>query len=80
MKRGRRWLLLSVTLCAAATAGPPPPPEGARQPPSADAPDSDFIEFLGADDVGDAAWWEYLKRTAPNAEDPPAPPPQDAKQ
>ena len=24
-----------------------------------------FIEFLGADDVGDAAWWEFLKKAPP---------------
>lgn len=51
---------------------PPPPP---RPPaPSQDAdtdragasePDDEFIEFLGADDVGDAAWWEFLKKSGP---------------
>jgi hypothetical protein len=45
------------------------------------APDDDFIEFLGADDVGDAAWWEFLKKAPPRGENPPpATPPQDAKQ
>ena len=42
----------------------------AGQPPSAGAPGSDaiddgFIEFLGSDDVGDAALWEALKKSAP---------------
>ena len=48
------------------------------------APNDDFIEFLGADDVGDAAWWEFLKKSAPQRAKPPAqppsqPPPQDSK-
>jgi hypothetical protein len=43
-------------------------------------PNDEFIEFLGADDVGDAAWWEFLKKSAPRREQPPVPPPQDAKQ
>lgn len=65
--------MLLVTLTAAAEAGqPPPPPAGAE-------PDDSFIEFLGADDVGDARWWEFLKNAEPQAEDPPPPPPQDAK-
>jgi hypothetical protein len=42
-------------------------------------PDEGFLEFLGSDDVGDAAWWEFLKRAPPRGSDPPAPPPQDAK-
>jgi hypothetical protein len=47
--------------------------------PSAGTPNDDFIEFLGADDVEDAAWWEFLKKSAPRRDQPPAPP-QDAKQ
>jgi hypothetical protein len=43
-------------------------------------PDDDFIEFLGGDDVGDEAWWEFLKKVAPRGNTPPATPPQDAKQ
>jgi hypothetical protein len=35
---------------------------------------------LGADDVGDAAWWEFLKNSAPREGRPRRPPPQDAKQ
>jgi hypothetical protein len=74
----RYWLVLSTALCAVAFAGPPPAP--ARPPPSPDAPDDEFIEFLGADDVGDAAWWEFLKKAAPRKDQHPAPPPQDTKQ
>jgi hypothetical protein len=48
--------------------------------PAAGTPNDEFIEFLGADDVGDAAWWEFLKNSAPRKGQPPAPPPQDAKQ
>jgi hypothetical protein len=48
--------------------------------PAADAPDESFLEFLGSDDVGDAALWEYLKRAPPRGNAAPAtPPPQDAK-
>ena len=82
-------------MCAAAAAAQPPPPAsgaqqspapgtqpppGATQTPAQSAPDDDFIEFLGADDVGDAAWWEFLKKAPPRVENPPpATPPQDAK-
>jgi len=43
-------------------------------------PDEEFIEFLGADDHGDAAWSELLKNAAAHSQKPAAPPPQDAKQ
>jgi hypothetical protein len=46
------------------------PPAGAQSP-SQSPPDDDFIEFLGADDVGDAAWWEFLKKAPPRGENPP---------
>jgi hypothetical protein len=75
----RYWLIVSAAWCAGALAGQPPPPPGQ----SADAPDDEFIEFLGGDDVGDAAWWEFLKRSAPRPVEtpvPPPPPPQDQKQ
>ncbi len=42
----------------------PPAPQGRAPPPPprpADAPDDEFIEFLGEDDHGDSAWWEFLK-------------------
>src|ERR1035438_1800138 len=57
---GWQWLLVGITVCAVANAAPPSPPppapQGAHQSPSPGAPNDDFIEFLGADDVGDAAW------------------------
>ena len=62
--------MLAVVSAAAMADPPPPPPD----PP----PDESFIEFLGADDVGDARWWEFLKNAEPRG-DQPAPPPQDAK-
>jgi len=59
---------------------PAPAPTAAPAGPAskADPPDEGFIEFLGSDDVGDAALWEFLKRAPQRANDPPAPPP-DAK-
>src|SRR6266403_3774171 len=83
LRRGRRWLLVGVAVvCSAANAGPP---VAAPSPPSAPAsspgaPDDEFIEFLGADDVGDAAWWEFLKKVPPRGGNPPATPPQEVKQ
>jgi len=59
--------------------GQPPPPAGRAQTPPAKVPDEEFIEFLGEDDHGDAAWWEFLKKTQPGAQNP-APPPQGSKQ
>jgi hypothetical protein len=61
-----------------ATTPATPPPAATPSPPPAATPDEGLLEFLGSDDVGDAAWWEFLKR-APRGSDPPAPPPQDAK-
>jgi hypothetical protein len=88
MRRG----LLPLVLCAAANAAPPqaapvsppatPPPAapGAAAPATSTVPpDEGFLEFLGSDDVGDAAWWEFLKKAPPRGNDPPAAPPQDAK-
>jgi hypothetical protein len=77
-RQHRLKLTLAALMCATAMAAPPPPPP----PPtaSADAPDEEFIEFLGEDDVGDAAWWEFLKSSAPSAGDQSARPPQDARQ
>src|SRR5277367_58267 len=82
----KQWLWWSAAVCATAIAAPPPPAAPgtapAPTPPaaSAGAPDDDFIEFLGRDDVGDAAWWEFLKRVPPRGQKPPPAPPQDAKQ
>jgi hypothetical protein len=68
-------------VCSAANAGPPAPSPPSPPPASSPgAPDDEFIEFLGADDVGDAAWWEFLKKVPPRGENPPATPPQEAKQ
>jgi hypothetical protein len=88
------WLLFGV-LCATASATPPPaaatapaPPQGQASTPAAPAssakppatPDESFLEFLGSDDVGDSAWWEFFKKAPPRGSDsPPATPPQDAK-
>jgi hypothetical protein len=80
----RSGLLIGV-MCATANATPPasstpaaPPP--AATPAPAPPPDEGLLEFLGSDDVGDAAWWEFLKKAPPPGNNPPAtPPPQDAK-
>jgi hypothetical protein len=84
LTRGRYWLVLGAAMWAAAVAGPPPPPPGTDRSASADVPDDELIEFLGADDHGDAAWWEFLKNAQPGtdkpgADKPGAPPPQDPK-
>ena len=84
---GRICLLLGA-VCAAANAAPPAPAPPAAPPtvPSSvsssapGAPDESFLEFLGSDDVGDAAWWDFLKKAPPRGNVPPASPPQDAKQ
>jgi len=92
LKAARHWLVLGLVACAAATAGPPPSqPDAARAAapavdapaaaaPAAAAPDDDFIEFLGRDDVGDAALWAFLKKSAQRKDSTSTPPPQDAKQ
>ena len=77
----RYWLLLSGVVCFSVFAGSPPatvPPPVSD--PSVVTPDEGLIEFLGGDDVGDAAWWEFLKKALPRGKDIPATPPQDAKQ
>ena len=74
--------MAGMVACAAAIAAPPspgtPPPEAS--PPIQGAPDDDLIEFLGADDVGDAAWWEFFRKVPRRGENLPVPPPQEAKQ
>jgi hypothetical protein len=81
---GRICLLLGV-VCAAANAAPPasaPPaasPTDTSSAPATGAPDESFLEFLGSDDVGDAAWWDFLKKAPPRGNVPPEPPPQDVK-
>ncbi len=86
--RARHWLLLGITVCAAALAGSPPaaapqrvpPSSSAGQAPSDGAPDVDFIEFLGREDMGDATWWEFLNKVPVREGNPPATPPQEARQ
>jgi hypothetical protein len=91
LKAARHWLTLGVAACAAAFAGPPPsqpappPPDAARaaaqvEAPGVATPDDEFIEFLGADDVGDAALWAFLKKSAQRKDSNSTLPPQDAKQ
>jgi hypothetical protein len=79
-RQHRLELVLAAVMCATAIAAPPPPPTPPPPAASADAPDDEFIEFLGEDDVGDAAWWEFLKSSAPGAGDQSARPPQEARQ
>jgi hypothetical protein len=53
---------------------PPAPghaPAAAQRP--ANSPDDEFIEFLGEDDHGDSAWWEFLKKTPPGDQNPAQP-------
>jgi hypothetical protein len=94
LKAARYWLALGVVACAWAFAEPPssqpqpqPPPADAARAvtPAVDAsgvaaPDDEFIEFLGRDDVGDAALWAFLKKSAQRKDSTPTRPPQDAKQ
>jgi hypothetical protein len=86
LSRGRHWLLAGVASCAVIFAAEPPPPPAPPPPappaaPAApSAPDDDLIEFLGADDVDDAAWWEFLKKVPPRGENSPATPPQEGKE
>lgn len=63
------------------TSQPPPAQQPKPQPPPADSSQADdgLIEFLGSDDVGDAAWWEFLNKAPPRGGNPPAAPPQDAR-
>jgi len=79
-RRHRLKLIMAALMCATAIAAPPPPPPPPPPTAATDAPDEEFIEFLGEDDVGDAAWWEFLKKSALGAGDQSAPPPQEARQ
>jgi hypothetical protein len=86
------FLCCAVALAAppASQAAPPPqstPPAGgmpgSQRPDESKAggdPDDEFIEFLGSDDAGDPAWWEFLKRSAARKSPRSVPPPQDANQ
>jgi hypothetical protein len=78
----RYWLVFGAVLCGGAFAAQPPPPPAspsAAATPDESQADDEFIEFLGRDDVGDAAWWEFLKKSEPRKDEPPAPP-EDPKQ
>lgn len=66
---------MTGVISAASAAGSPPP---STPPPPPPPSDESFIEFLGADDVGDAGWWEFLKNTDPQAQT--SAPPPDSKQ
>ena len=71
--------MLGLMLSAVGSAAPPPgeaaatgvPPARPAAPPA----DESLFEFLGADDVGDARWWEYLRKSAPQAKAPSSPQP-----
>ena len=90
MREPRYRLVLGALLWAAAVRAQPPAPVPAPAPPAAaghqpaappasqDVPDEEFIEFLGEDDHGDAAWSEFLKRAQHGAQNPA--PPQGTKQ
>jgi hypothetical protein len=88
LREPRYRLVLGALLWAAAVRAQPPAqvpapaPAGHAQTPappaSQDVPDEEFIEFLGEDDHGDAAWSEFLKRAQHGAQNPT--PPQGAKQ
>ncbi len=72
-----------VGMSAAPRAQQATPPESASASAPAspqDTPDDSLLEFLGADDVGDADWWEFFKKAPPRGDSPPASPPRDAKQ
>ena len=58
---------LASAMTAASGTATAPPAKPAPPPPN----DESFIEFLGADDVEDADWWEFLKAKDPRPD--PAP-------
>jgi hypothetical protein len=91
LREPRYRLVLGALLWAAAVRAQPPAqtpaqapaaPAGHTQaaapPPPQDVPDEEFIEFLGEDDHGDAAWSEFLKRA--QQQNPAPPPAQGTKQ
>ncbi|HUX74363.1 MAG TPA: hypothetical protein VMV25_10785 [Steroidobacteraceae bacterium] len=72
---------VSVSALAGAPPAPPAPPvppaplapttvpapshaPATKAPPST-PPDEGLIEFLGADDVPNAAWWDFMNRQSP---------------
>ncbi|GAC1302277.1 MAG: hypothetical protein NVSMB10_03100 [Steroidobacteraceae bacterium] len=87
MSPSRFWVSLSLAAGALASAAAeppvppaPPPPVSApgTTPPASVPPNEEFLEFLGMDDVSDPAVWEFLQKSAGQA-DVPSVPPQDAK-
>jgi hypothetical protein len=91
LREPRYRLVLGALLCAAAVRAQSPAPaspsspaaspghaQSSPPPASQEAPDEEFIEFLGEDDHGDAAWSEFLKRAQHGAQNPT--PPQGTKQ
>jgi hypothetical protein len=67
--------LASAITAASGSATAPPAKPGAAAP-----NDESLIEFLGADDVEDAGWWDFLKSKEPRPDPtPPPPPPSEAK-
>jgi hypothetical protein len=81
--KGIRWLIAAMVCVSAQAQSPPPRPAPPQTPAArAEAPDDEFLEFLGSDDVGDADW-EFLKSRQPvrraGYTPPPPPPPQDEK-
>jgi hypothetical protein len=73
---GALWTAAGATPPAAPVSASPSTASSAQP-----AADEGFLEFLGSDDVGDAAWWEFLKKAPPprGSDPPPAASPQDAK-
>ena len=87
----KHWLVLGAVLWAAAAAPQIPgqqapanggkPQSAAPQPPAANAPDEEFIEFLGEDDHGDGAWSDMVKKAQQQGtQSPPSPSAQGSKQ
>jgi hypothetical protein len=85
LREPRYRLVLGALLWAAAVRAQPPAPvpaqvpapaapagrtQSAAPPASQEVPDEEFIEFLGEDDHGDAAWSEFLKRAQHGAQNP----------
>src|SRR5487761_2303341 len=76
------WLLLTAAVSVSAAAGAPPASSGATAAaprPRAAIPDDALIEFLGADDIPDAHWWDYFSRREARTAAP-ATPTQGSKQ
>jgi hypothetical protein len=64
---------MSLAAAMAAASGTATPPPAKTPTPPTPPTDESFIEFLGADDVEDAAWWDFLKSKEPRADPAPTP-------